>query len=1179
MPLSNDPRRHAPVRKNEFHKVNDDLESRILQYPHQVIFLIESTFNATKYIDIYKETVTQTSEDGNCDYTIVIDRNILVDSLENKCAEKDEGYRSIRERAKSFLHNNHNSGYLPTKLMVQLTRYTIVVALEAYGQKWNIGTDERNAILQPSVVNIMLTNFIDLAFITEFLNTKIKVDALVKLNCRKISRIRDKFVSSSSRVERAITDKVIRQFWQDFYDGLNIENMASVFKDILIYEYESKYNANYEPPDVNQIIAMSRKFVKREIDQVQQFILNIKIEYDKFVKDLNPLYALTVNEDCSYYYESYNGHLSKYPEESINVPLIIDAIIKAINPQQSIKDFVDAYFDAYKNESDNGCMSYPVSVQYGNECALTVKKHDLRLTDYSVSMLSLLNIRWKKLLWGSRPFIPLTIEVEYDKFISNIKCQCENSAIDDYNVDVQLCVLGMNRLRTNLDVFRGENIGLSGLDMTKVMFKPGLIEPIGCSTMVQMLEKESENYKKMCYAYFEPEDVVLLKFYDFQESSNWKCESSFDFTVPQGSIYAKDYFDYFYNKKTPKCFYAMQDATNRLCTTYREKTENVHFRDGDCLTVTKRKWRFESETVCLVYKSKLYEIIRHITNDVLDDRFRIYTNEDCEYYIEKYQENVVDFTYYAADGGCTKIVSGMGTAAAICLLRQSIKATNANRAFGRRVEECRIYTNNGQVVIEYDDKTTVTHLASGKAEDPKLQITDPKTLSTIFNTFSEKEHHKSRSVIGIAASHTNTSSDRNKNNTATKPEEDDFDDFLVKYSYDGMRKIVKFDDGTSITTHVREVYQEEEPDWVCYVVTRYEYAHPAYRTVTKDNDGSLRVQDLIKRSSDGCLQLQLFRYSPRDSADVVRTVKVTNDLINMYTEDVSDFGDESKKVVSFGWKNSDVFLFEKHQGPRQESVTTVAYDKLQNRCTLQHHATWSRTDSSPTAGTYFIIKRFMSGFRLLDGNEYDEFVKKIRDLDHTVIRENRDDVIMLFTQDDSITKTDNGAISNRSHTGYEWLKVSLGKQKLIETVAVPKQLIFRVFKKCGTDYGPILNALRNTDNVICNTFRQMMTDPAAKLIVRINNPKIESVKAMYEIRAGLRMSFWYDLLRDNSFTQTLLAHTVRLSVRRVRRKQEQRDALEALTRMKNNSFIPYFRYNSYGPLRKYLIANNLSYSL
>lgn len=1171
MPFSNDPRRHAPVRKNEFHKVNDGLESRIFSYPYQVIFLIESTFNTTKYIDIYKETVTQSSENGDCDFTIIIDRDILVKSLEKKCVEKDEGYRSIREQAKSFLLNNHNSGHLPTELMVQLIRYTIVVTLEAFGQKWNIGIDEKNATLPPSVVNIMLINFIDLTFITEFLNTKIKVDAIVKLNCKKIAQIRDKFVSSTSKTEKVMADKNIRQFWLDFQDGLNTENMASTFKDILIYEYESKYNTNYEPPDVDQIVAMSRKFVKREVNQIQQFILNIKTEYDKFVKDLNPKYALNVNENSLYYYELYSGYLSKYPEDSINVPLIIDAIIKVINPQKCIKDWIDVYFDTYKNESDNDCMRYPVCVQYGNQCALTLKKHDLRLTDYSDSILKLLNVKWKKLLWGSRPFIPLTTEVKYSEIISDIKYQCENAAIGDNNVDVQLCVLGMNRLLTNLDVFRGENIGLSGLERTKVMFKPVLIEPIGCSTMVQILEKESENYKKMCYGYFEPEDVVLVRFYDFQESSNWKGESSFNFTVPQGSIYAKDYFDFFYGKKTPTCFYAMQD---RSCTTYKEKTENVCFYDDDFLTMIKRKWRFEIETVCLIYKSKRYEIIRHITNDVVDDRFRIYTFEGCECYIEKYHGNIVDFTYYTADRGCIKIISGMDTATAVCLLRQSVKPTNADRAFGRRLEECRIYGNNGQVVIEYDDKTTVTHLASGKADDTKLQYSGPKNTSTVFNTFSEKKRHKSGSMIEIVTSHAGISTTRDTNAIA-KPQEDNLSDFFVKYSYDGTRKTVKFDDDTSITTHVREVHQEEEPDWVCYMITRYEYAHPAYRTVTENKDGSLRVQDLIRRSPDGFLQLQL-RCWPPNSTSVARTIKITNDSINLYSEDVPGL---SKKIVSFGWKDSDGFLFEKREGPRRESVTTVTYDKLRYRCTLQHHAPSSRNNSSTTAGTYFIIKRFMSGFRVLGGDEYDEFIEEIRDLDHTIICENRDDIVTLFTQDDCISEIDSGAVSKRGHPGYEWFNVSLGKRKPIETVAVPKRLISRVFKKCSTDYGPILNALRNTGNITYNLSRQMMTDPAARLVVHINNPKTKSLKSMYKTRAALRMSFGYDLSRDDNFIHTLMARTVRLSIRRVRQKQKQRNALEALTRIKRNCFIPYFRYDDYGPLRKHLIAVNLSYTL
>ena len=99
-------------------------------------------------------------------------------------------------------------------------------------------------------------------------------------------------------------------------------------------------------------------------------------------------------------------------------------------------------------------------------------------------------------------------------------------------------------------MYRGEPIGLPELRQTTVKFKPEFIEPAGCMTMVQILQKESENYKKMSHAYFEPEDVVVVGFYDCQKVLQTH-KSSFEFNVPQRPVYAYDYFNLYYGKRTP----------------------------------------------------------------------------------------------------------------------------------------------------------------------------------------------------------------------------------------------------------------------------------------------------------------------------------------------------------------------------------------------------------------------------------------------------------------------------------------------------------------------------------------------------------------------------------------------------------------------------------------------------
>lgn len=261
--------------------------------------------------------------------------------------------------------------------------------------------------------------------------------------------------------------------------------------------------------------------------------------------------------------------------------------------------------------------------------------------------------RWKRLLWGSHPLLSPNIVDEYNSIVSDVKSQCECKDDRDYrdDIDVKLCVLAVNRLRNNLDVFRGERIGLPALGTTVVTYKPNLLEPLGCRTMVQVLERKSERYEGTSYAYFEPEDVMLVGFYDFRPT---RLRSSFSFTVPQRPVHVNDYFGLFHGPKGCKAdrFYAMDSPRWWWCPTYKEDMERIRFRDNDRLTVSKRKWRFEPGTVCLTYKScserQSYEIVRHVTiggeNDNEDnDRFRICTSAGDEYYIEVIGNKVLGY--------------------------------------------------------------------------------------------------------------------------------------------------------------------------------------------------------------------------------------------------------------------------------------------------------------------------------------------------------------------------------------------------------------------------------------------------------------------------------------------------------------------------------------------------------
>lgn len=645
----------SPRQQIQYHH---DPSAPIVSYPHRIIFLLESTSNNTKYINIYKDAMNHRATADHHDQLNVffIDYNQIVDTLDYECVENDDAYRALHERVKIYMLKN---GHISNNLMLQLVRHLITLTLASVQRKWNKSVTNfqdatASSCVESTMTSIILTNFFDLAFINYLIGAKVKVKAIVKLNCKKIAQVRDKFVSKTAMAKQSILDEKILTFWQGLHDRLNTAKGSAAFKDVVMYSHKSKYNSFYEPLNFDKIVTMSRKYTIREMSKVQHILLGVETEHQNYVTSTNPTYSLNVNHDYTYYYELYSQHLSKLPEEVVSVPVVLDAIIKTIDPEQLTSEHVDFLFDALKFEDDSGCINYNVCIQYGNNCALAVKKHNLRFTNYIQSVVNVIKTKWKNYLWGLRPLLPLSTEAKYNKIISNIKSQCQHAVSSD-DVDIQLCVLGLNQLQSNLDVFRGEKIGLPGL-RTKMplSFRPELVEPADCTTMVQMLEKESESYKKISYVYFEPEDVILVGFYDFPGVTPTR-RSSFSFNMPQRPLYAKDYFKYFYNKKIPQCFYTIEIA-HQSCLTYREETEEMRFVNDDCsLTVARRAWRFEPDTVCLIYKSKRYEVIRHVTNnqrkadvdnddDEDYDRFRIFSPGHMEFYIDKSSRGFIGFS-------------------------------------------------------------------------------------------------------------------------------------------------------------------------------------------------------------------------------------------------------------------------------------------------------------------------------------------------------------------------------------------------------------------------------------------------------------------------------------------------------------------------------------------------------
>lgn len=1144
--------------------------------PFYTTFLMESTSNSTEYINIYKDAVNQRAEDRDLNI-IIIDHNQLVDSLRSKYVENTGTYRIFHEKARYQLIND---GHVSTSLMVQLVQYSIFNALNSIHKKWDLYANEKHAA-RPEIINVILINFFNLAFVRGLIETKIKTVAIVELSCRKIAQLREKFVSTASEEYQIIVDETIWKFWRDLDNELNTINGSCAFKDIIVHSHQSKYDAQFEPLDSDKIVAITRKYVMNEISNILGFIFNVRTDYTTYIKNVWPAYALVdVYDNYTDYYKSYSEQLTEYPEEIMTVAVLLDAMIKAISKRPIAFEFVDARIDALRNDNDDGCMNYPICVQYGNECALTERKHDLRFTNYANSTVVVLNTKWKQRLWGSRPLTSLNTEAKHDRIISNIQRQC----LDDDDVDMKLCVLALNRLRINLDVFRGEIIDWTTLKITKMTYVPKFIEPVGCTTLVQILEKASGNYGGMSYAHFEPEDVMLVCFYDTQESAQTQRRSSFGVTVAQQPVNTKDYFDYIYGKSEPKRFYAI-DAMG-LFTDYREETENVCFKNGDRLSVAKRKWKYEPETVCLKYKFKSWEIIKHITDGGYEhDQFRIYGSADqVEYCIEKYRDSVMRLTCktWNDDGlNIVEIVSGIGPANYVLRqLKSSRGQKEASRTYG-----------NGRVVIKMSDKTTVTYLSTGLVKSDSVK----KSIQRLSSSQKESKDDTSRRMKVSESKSRVSRSSRSRRNSMTlssntslkalaKQNEksktasdicnyEKWLEFTTDYSSDGTTRTVKFTDGTTMSTSVQEV--PDEPGWVCFVVSEYKYTHPAYRNVEEKSNGEFLVSDLVSRSSpDGGLRLRL----GHDSG----WMEFNHDVVvGMYRD-----GDNTAATAKFGWQDSGL-LFEK-RGDRAENVTTVTYDHVADASvhrrrrvvvTKYDEQTVGRGNTITTgvAGSStacFVVKRGMSGFRMLDGGQYNKFADKIRHRTCTVVHENRNEIVALFAEND--TKTPPSFVYP-TNARYRWFNVSFTDKHYLEdrdhVNVFNLRLISRAFRKSDADYSRISKAIRkidggdNDDDDTGDAARRYV----ARLVVRVNVPTMDTVLAMFASGSTFREYSITNFADASSNTKT----TTNLTAILARHREHKEFVLEARTRTKRNDFLPYFHCYRYDTLKNRLVAAGL----
>lgn len=150
--------------------------------------------------------------------------------------------------------------------------------------------------------------------------------------------------------------------------------------------------------------------------------------------------------------------------------------------------------------------------------------------------------------------------------------------------------------------------------------------------------------------------------------------------------------------------------------------------------------------------------------------------------------------------------------------------------------------------------------------------------------------------------------------------------------------------------------------------------------------------------------------------------------------------------------------------------------------------------------------------------------------------------------------------------GYRWLEVPAVIRARPAAVVPGRRpsYVSRTFRKCGADYGPVLDALRRIlhgrrdDDE--NRVDRRAPGPAARLVVRVNVPDADAVAAVYA-----------------NGCDAVRRRRAAVSARRARDGDARRDALEARRRMARDHFIGYFRCDRYGPLWNRLVADGLAY--
>lgn len=1053
---------------------------------HQVVFLTEIAVTGTKYVNAFKDAVAAAADDDPLSTVVVVNQSTVFG---------DVSAASTAQRS-------------------------VAAAL-------------RNVLDAAADRMVVLINFFDVQTVVEVLRGH--AAALVRLECGAICQVRDEFAPNAVARDR---EAAMLRFWHE----LDAASSAAVFKHLIVYPFRSTYNVRVEPPDLDAIVHRCRAHVACEMAAVLDAVHAVRAAYEQYVThDPVVVYSLraAVTESPVPLYKLYAARLAGRPASTVTVAVIVDALVHAIQDATTPlpPEWEDVYVARLRDDDrDRHSDDRAPCAQYGDECNLVARKLSLCDTDFARPVVDVLNARWQRTVWGSRPCRPAVVQTAYDATIAAIERRCKNT-------DLRLCALALNLLRGHLDEYRGQTVRLRTLLQTvttdAAAFKPEFVESLSRAAMLQTLEKQSERYARVGYAYFEPEDVMLVGFYDFPQDGPSTRKRQFDFVVPQRPVYARDYFDYIYGKKKPDCVYAM-DAP--LWSTYTEQTEDVRLGNGDRLTVSRRKWKYEPETVSLLYQSKSYEIVRHMTVDGYDNGFRIYTDRGEQFHVDKVRGRV-EVELRTVDG--TEIVCHPDD-----FTQRSATVGESYRRYG-----------NGCVVVGLADDVTVTYWSSGRVETmqpkrsgssvvssgtgrPRGAVAGPKKPNAIQRSSTNSEiiiRSKSTRQRGSSKGSVEMTSNEILGNVTAK--EAYRAAIRYEYSRDGTIAVVWFADGTEIATHVCEVSPDARlPDWTRFEVAERQYRHPAYRTVTETASGNLGVPGLVQRFPDDGRCRMLWRSESHDRIEAAG-----------HGVDVR-YVDNETPSATFRWAGEHV-LFETRDG----------------RTAVRRHETAVALSDGyrplPPDSTLFVVKRDMSGFAMVERVGYEEFTRDVSGGRGAVTHECGRRIVTVFGPRDEAAADESRAERGRR---YVWFGIHDRKQ---QEPTIPKPLTCRTLNKLDADHGAVMDALRE----VMASSSSLPPPPeriAPQLVVNVNAPTADEVRAMYERGSDWRV----DLYAAAPFVRSMVRGAIDLVVKRTRRAIVHRHALEAWRRINDNSFIPYFQSDRYEPLRKRLLAvNSASY--